>query len=977
MTTYVVLLGSSHYQHDHLQRQSGVFARSHRALRDCLVLDHGLELGATLFDHFDDSAAQTWGQVRESLASRLPQCDDSDALVIVHIGHGQRTPGQELRLAMPGSDRDLEDGALTARSLVAFQADRARFATNVIIVDACFGAALADDAVRCPDRPAYGLHVLSAAEADSTAEADPDLLHTAFTSALVDVLRFGVASQRPDLFDVIEGDAPLAPLSIIDVHRALVDRAASIHGGRVADPVLRPVAPEDPGLVGRGHEPVFDNLASRLRSAAVLSSRDAGSAQARRLSHAVTILPNTDPGRRLAAAARRDAMVRPRQHRIVEAVSDVQSLKAALADVAGCDLVFADVTDFEPVAMFLLGFRAATTRGVTVCSCLSGEFERLLHQEPFHLREVPITIHGERDARHTTDELVARASAGFSELRDFDHYSDLPAFDALRQTPRPGAARLDIDWSHEALALCPFGTDYVQNNWSAIERNVTAAVETLRPGSSDRFRVRRTLDLPSPRVVSSALFDYIRRAQLCIVDLSSWRAGVLFELGVRYAVGRVAPICVIDARQLDDLRRVTTIDPNAWNERWSGHHFDHATAERYAAQALGLVDILRPLAYDPDTDDVREALVDRVRAVSDPFEPEPASAPSLRIDAELRSLAWRRADPTQDRHADLASLLDDAVLRDGGRDENEGRRYLVYPASSPIWRDIDRVTADRQIMALLYLTARLAGETRAERVTALRRRITVLRTSLEEHARRQGAAPWVRAILDGHPPQAEPAFEPAAGTDRQGPSDGGWRERAADVRARSRASRVADLEGAAALAEAGAEEVEAGLLADPTADRARVAADLWGEAAGCHRRREDWDAAGRCYERGRNLERDHRLVNSYHLTNAIVARLMRRPDDLHRVRDEIATAAATVRSQVQGPRRGDFWAWADAVLLYALCDDTGFQVALEEYLDRGDDASFRATADVMTQIGGVIGDGVVRDRIDRAVRAMRVAAARL
>ena len=400
--------------------------------------------------------------------------------------------------------------------------------------------------------------------------------------------------------------------------------------------------------------------------------------------------------------------------------------------------------------------------------------------------------------------------------------------------------------------------------------------------------------------------------------------------------------------------------------------------ERYAAQALGLVEILRPLAYDPDTDDVRDALVDRVRAVSDPFVPEAASAPSLRIDAELRSLAWRRADPTQDRHADLASVLDDAVLRDGGRDENEGRRYLVYPASSPIWRDIDRVTADRQIMALLYLTARLTGETRAERVIVLRRRITVLRTSLEEHARRQGAAPWVRAILDAHPsPLAEPALEPSAGADRQGRSDGGWRERAADVRVRSRAARVGDLEGAAALAEAGAEEVEAGLVTDPTADRARVAADLWGEAAGCHRRREDWDAAGRCYERGRTLERDHRLVNSYHLTNAIVARLMRRPDDLHRARGEIADAAATVRSQVQGPRRGDFWAWADAVLLYALCDDAGFQVALEEYLDRGDDASFRATADVMAQIGGALSDGVVGDRIDRAVRAMRVAAARL
>ena len=716
----IALLGASKYKSPALEPQSGVFERSRNDLRACLVSDHGFVLGDTLLDYFDDSLRSTWTTIQDHLATKLLRDgDSSNLLILIHIGHGTRSDGA-LRLGLPGSDEGLSGAtSLTAESLNQFLCRHARQWSIILIVDACFGGAIVDELATFHDLPARGVCVLAAADGEHVAIADPDALHTAFSSALLDILRRGVAEPRMHLGRASGADEPPAHLSIALIHEAMKAQLTSIHLGRVPEPVLARAGPLQAGT-GQAENlselPILANPATMLRSVALSSSRDAEADESERLAEGAMLIATTDAREELTAAVGKRGFAVPRQLTTTDAASGVQALKSAIEDVASAQLVFADVTDFEPVAMFLLGVRSATSRGVTVCSGLSGRFERLLEAEPFHLRDVPLVRHGESDARRTASILAGRARSGFEELRDFaGTYLDLPAFDAVRQSPKPGRARLDLPWNLEGLALCPFSRHYVRTNWTAVQDNVVKAVNEVRGDADSEFVLRRTVDLPSPRIVTAALFDYIRRAQLCVVDLTSWRAGVLFELGVRYAASRNMPICLVDRDQLADLRRLDTMTSDQWNERWGASGFAHDIAVRYRDQALGLVEILGPLPYDRRSDAWRPHLVERIRSIADPFHVESSASqpadgsnsipvPQLRTDAELRWLMWRHAAAQHERHADIDEILDDPVLGDGGRDEDAGLRYLIYPTSSPIWGPIGRTTADRQLMTMLYLT---------------------------------------------------------------------------------------------------------------------------------------------------------------------------------------------------------------------------------------------------------------------------------
>src|SRR5580704_18179670 len=68
------------------------------------------------------------------------------------------------------------------------------------------------------------------------------------------------------------------------------------------------------------------------------------------------------------------------------------------------------------------------------------------------------------------------------------------------------------------------------------------------PGATEEVRLpalERTLDLNSPRLVSAQLFEAIRLTDFCLVDLTTARPNVFFELGVRLAASRLLSRCVV------------------------------------------------------------------------------------------------------------------------------------------------------------------------------------------------------------------------------------------------------------------------------------------------------------------------------------------------------------------------------------------------------------------------------------------------
>lgn len=100
-------------------------------------------------------------------------------------------------------------------------------------------------------------------------------------------------------------------------------------------------------------------------------------------------------------------------------------------------------------------------------------------------------------------------------------------------------------------------------------------------------------------------------------------------------------------------------------------------------------------------------------------------------------------------------------------------------------------------------------------------------------------------------------------------------------------------------------------------------ADVYGMLGGVYRRLDRLEDALHYYSSGSVLEQDPALglVNSYSLTNRHVIAFLLAPETEEPDRTAIEDARAIVRAQAEGPRRDDWWAWADVGILSVLLGD--------------------------------------------------------
>ncbi|MDG6103099.1 TIR domain-containing protein [Dactylosporangium aurantiacum] len=130
-----------------------------------------------------------------------------DALIVYFAGHGLLGMRGELFLALPGSDP--EDPAFTALPYEALRAlfvdsSRINARTRIIILDCCFSGraipAMSDGQVSGMV-DIEGVYVLTATAANRKALAPPGERYTAFTGALLELLRDGVP-DGPELLSL-------------------------------------------------------------------------------------------------------------------------------------------------------------------------------------------------------------------------------------------------------------------------------------------------------------------------------------------------------------------------------------------------------------------------------------------------------------------------------------------------------------------------------------------------------------------------------------------------------------------------------------------------------------------------------------------------------------------------------------------------------------------------------------------------------
>jgi hypothetical protein len=217
---------------------------------------------------------------------------------------------------------------------------------------------------------------------------------------------------------------------------------------------------------------------------------------------------------------------------------------------------------------------------------------------------------------------------------------------------------------------------------------------------------------------------------------------------------------------------------------------------------------------------------------------------------------------------------------------------------------------------------------------------------------------------------------------------------------RGYARALAMLDEAIAIANA---ELNANPPADARLAYARELSDCHGLMGGVHRRCADEEAGEkrieqlkasiRAYDKGHRYESpEYGIVDSYNLVNRLLVRVLVAPEALTMDADlvldpdidpvnlprEIERAAATVREQLTGPRRGNYWAMADLALLEVLLGRRAASAAYADFLGASPPdfaltsaiAALKPLAELTIAVAPALGDAVkvLEDRL-RLLRA--------
>lgn len=492
----------------------------------------------TLFDDGveSDSAAAAPALSPSDIASAInqflqarPKVSD---IILYFCGHGSEYNGS-LCLHLNATKRDNEGltGLLLGNLVKPLQEQLAR-RRIYLVLDCCFAGHAAKDlksVYRSPLMGEFGLVLVGAVDGDSTANASSDNAPTLFSGHLIDLIRQGLPGKPDGLSfdDVVShirtsiADPTLKPVLDFTISRAGLEIAR------------RPVIPNKASArlpIKEGGDQA--SLSQARRTLVVLSDSEATSQT--KLVNAVSAASTLLQGDAKAATAD-VAIVLASQ-----AVSSPDSLKAVIAALCRSEIAVFDGTGFEPAVMLLLGIRSVVRRGVTIISVGGSYTIGGALDIPFMIKDANVVSHSSAQSspgRSTPAQLLAsRIRQGFASYKSA-HYADLPTFSAIRQVPPE--RREIIPQRDGFLVLCPFETNYVKMVWSQyLSTGLAHQLEALRLGDETRARlgVARSFELDSPRLVSQAVYEAIRRVHTCVVDWTLWSPNVFYEFGVRLSV---------------------------------------------------------------------------------------------------------------------------------------------------------------------------------------------------------------------------------------------------------------------------------------------------------------------------------------------------------------------------------------------------------------------------------------------------------
>ena len=140
----------------------------------------------------------------------------------------------------------------------------------------------------------------------------------------------------------------------------------------------------------------------------------------------------------------------------------------------------------------------------------------------------------EKDRGEILKKTVAAALAQSGAL---PRYLDLPVYDYVRQDRFEETA----GEAQPILLLRAFQNYEGSGRLNTVETGIRKAF-----GLGGDARVESVIDQQSPRLAGQRLYEAIRHWRRCVVDVTWWRANVMFELGVRLATHPQGTFCLLD-----------------------------------------------------------------------------------------------------------------------------------------------------------------------------------------------------------------------------------------------------------------------------------------------------------------------------------------------------------------------------------------------------------------------------------------------
>jgi Trypsin-like peptidase domain len=572
---------------------------------------------------------------------------------------------------------------------------------------------------------------------------------------------------------------------------------------------------------------------------------------------------------------------------VLDALKSPDNWAVAVEAIVQADYMVADVTDFQPAVMLLLGIRSVVRRGVTISVCRKNSELSVQREAPFNVQETRVITYDTNDFYERLGDLLREGS---ESLKKDLNYLDLPAYHAVR-APRSEAWAKST--ASTVLMLCPFSPAY--STFFADLR------EVILSNTRNREPVRM-LDLRSPRLVGQALYEQIRWSTLCIVDWTHWRANVFFELGVRLACCEIDPLCIYDAAS-------TQSGP------------DESEKLQKLQQAELLKSMFGPVAYTRKDapEHLRGALREwRSATLDTPWRSSGAALPpGSTFSIAQGNFVWKD-DPLLTRPHDEHLRTINVIA---GKDPEQQPERLPLFANSAAFDDaLQESVRERWIAAWLYLK-HLDLESGADisyadelRTIAARAQLALRKSDIPRHAR---VLSEIAAFLDAD--QVKMKFAEVIGLKASAKSardDQNW------------PVAIGDLEKVLEILLAGRSET--------SEDTAAELADAYGMIGGVERR---WALASRGADRIEHLarsviaydqgfEHEHRLskrdATTYNRINRLIGRVLMQPAILKQesgdvdLQAELAEAERRVTEQVDGARIRDPWAYCDLLTIQLL-----------------------------------------------------------